>query len=74
MASPLKNDIYTELFNTNNDFRDYVEKYIFKHHVTLAEALSHYLVREYGDYILKGEQPNGCEEKRGTEYGEDKSC
>ncbi|MBP5594994.1 MAG: hypothetical protein J6Y02_06405 [Pseudobutyrivibrio sp.] len=45
-------DIYTDLFNKNNDFRNYVEKYIFKHHITLEEALKHVMVRNYGDYIL----------------------
>lgn len=45
-------DIDTEkLFNTNNDFRNYVEKYIFKHHVTLEEALKHLLVIEYALYL-----------------------
>ena len=46
-------DIYTDLFNTNKDFRNYVEKYIFKHHITIDEALRHIMVRNYGDYILE---------------------
>ena len=69
------NDICTQLWDANNkDFKDYVEKYIFKHHITIDEALKHSMVREYANYILKGEQPHGCEEKRNTEYGEDRSC
>ena len=45
-------------FNNNNDFRNYVEKYIFKHHVTLEEALKHVAVLEYALY-LKEEERNG---------------
>lgn len=46
-------DIYTELFNTNMDFRNYVEKYVIQHHITLEEALKHKMVHNYGDYILE---------------------
>ena len=46
-------DIYTDLFNKNKDFRNYVEKYIFKHHITIDEALRHRLVRDYGDYLIE---------------------
>ena len=48
-------DIDTEhMFDTNKDFRDYVEKYIFKHHITLEEALKHQMVINYALY-LKGD-------------------
>lgn len=47
-------EINTEyLYNTNNSFRNYVEKYIFKHHVTLEEALKHVMVREYANYLME---------------------
>ena len=45
------------LFNNNKDFRNYVEKYIFKHHITLEEALTHIAVIEYALY-LKEENVN----------------
>ena len=53
------NEDYVELFNTNKDFRNYVERYIFKHHVTIEEALSRMLVHEYAHYLMTGEHVNG---------------
>lgn len=47
-------DICENLYDTNNDFKNYVEKYIFKHHVTLEEALKHVMVREYAKYLMEG--------------------
>lgn len=50
-------DINTEkLYDTNKDFRNYVEKYIFKHHVTLEEALKHIAVLEYALYLKEENQ------------------
>ena len=43
-------------FNNNKDFRNYVEKYIFKHHITLEEALKHVAVMDYALYLKEEER------------------
>ena len=35
-----------ELYKSNKDFREYVDKYCRKHKCTVEEALSHELVKE----------------------------
>ena len=52
-----------QMFDKNQDFRDYVEKYIFKRHVTIAEALKHAMVRNYALY-LAGKGENYEQERR----------
>lgn len=37
-----------ELYNTNQDFREYVDRYCNKHNVTVEVALTHSLVQEVG--------------------------
>ena len=41
-----------ELYNTNTDFKSYVDKYIQKHNKTLADALTDIIVREYAEWML----------------------
>ena len=35
-----------EFYNTNQDFKEYVDRYSIKHKVTVEEALNHALVQE----------------------------
>ena len=35
-----------EFYNTNQDFRDYVDKHCRKHKCTVEEALTHAIVQE----------------------------
>lgn len=35
-----------EFYNTNKDFREYVDKYCRKHKCTVEEALTHVIVKE----------------------------
>jgi hypothetical protein len=37
-----------EAYNTNQDFKEYVDRYCNKHKVTVEEALNHALVQEVG--------------------------
>lgn len=39
---------YTALYAENEDFRQYVDKYRTKHHLSVDEALQHYLVQAAG--------------------------
>lgn len=39
-----------EFYETNKDFKDYVDKYAKKNHITPDEALAHASVREAYDY------------------------
>lgn len=41
-----------ELYRTNNDFKEYVDKYIFKHNKSLTEALTDAMVINYANYLL----------------------
>lgn len=44
----------TEMYSEYSDFKDYVDKYCRTYGISKEEALSHELVRLYGEY---------CEEK-----------
>lgn len=37
-------------YNTNPDFKDYVDKYCTKHQIGVEEALEHKLVKEVSEY------------------------
>lgn len=39
---------YTALYEHNEDFKRYVDRYCTKHRISVAEALQHYLVRMAG--------------------------
>ena len=39
---------YTALYEQNEDFKRYVDRYCTKHRVSVAEALQHYLVQAAG--------------------------
>lgn len=41
-----------ELYNTNPDFKDYVDRYCIKHNVTVDDALEHYIIKESAKYYL----------------------
>lgn len=36
---------YTALYEQNDDFKRYVDRYCVKHRISVAEALQHYLVQ-----------------------------
>ena len=39
---------YTALYEQNEDFKRYVDRYCTKHRIRVAEALQHYLVQMAG--------------------------
>lgn len=39
---------YTALYEQNEDFKRYVDRYCTKHRISVAEALQHYLVQMAG--------------------------
>ena len=39
------------LYNQDEDFKRYVDAYRQKHDLTLQEAISHYVLREYGKWL-----------------------
>lgn len=39
---------YTALYEQNEDFKRYVDRYCTKHRIRVAEALQHYLVQAAG--------------------------
>lgn len=40
-----------ELYDTNKEFREYVNRYAICNHISVEEALTHALVAEYANYI-----------------------
>ena len=46
-----------ELYQNNEDFKAYVDKYIAKENVPLQTALSHRIVKNYAEYLM--ERGNG---------------
>lgn len=51
---------YKALYTSNEDFEDYVNRYCQKHRITVDEAITHAVVRAYGDIwekaVNKGEK------------------
>lgn len=41
-----------DFYNKNADFKDYVDKYAKKTHISVDEALTHFVVREAYEYYL----------------------
>ena len=44
---------YIIAYGENKDFKEYVDKYVCQHRISVEEALKHYLVHEYYDYLLQ---------------------
>lgn len=44
----MQNIDYASLYEQNEDFKRYVDRYCTKHRVSVAEALQHYLVQAAG--------------------------
>ena len=40
-----------KLYDTNSDFKTYVDKYCLMHSISIEIALTHKLVKEYAEYI-----------------------
>lgn len=45
---------YLSLYNTNEQFKAYVDRYCQKHRITVDVAVQHKLVQEYGDILMEG--------------------
>lgn len=50
---------YEALYRDNDAFKAYVDKYAVKHRIPAKEALTHYIVKEYG----KQADGNTCSRK-----------
>lgn len=44
----MQNIDYTALYEQNEDFKRYVDRYCTKHRISVADALQHYLVQMAG--------------------------
>lgn len=42
---------YRQMYDSNTDFKAYVDKYVKQNHVPLDVALSHKMVQNYGEYL-----------------------
>ena len=62
-----------ELYETNETFREYVDKYATSREISVAEALTHKLVIQYGEDIKKNERADwtgGVSSRVGAADGE----
>ena len=59
----MQNIDYTALYEQNEDFKRYVDRYCTKHRISVAEALQHYLVQMAGR-MYKEQMDNKVEEIR----------
>lgn len=50
--------IMIDLYKTNQDFRDYVERYCKKHDISKYEAMSHKLVQGVAEYYKDLQENN----------------
>lgn len=44
---------YLSLYNTNEQFKEYVDRYCQIYRITVDVAITHKLIRNYGDYITE---------------------
>lgn len=44
------------LYETNNDFRSYIDRMCDKHHLTVDQALSTKMAANYAEYLLEREK------------------
>lgn len=42
---------YLKLYNDNENFKKYVDRYCVKHQVSVENALKHVIVKAYGDQV-----------------------
>ena len=47
---------YTALYEQNEDFKQYVDRYCTKHRISVPEALQHYLVQMAGRMYKEQEE------------------
>lgn len=47
---------YLEFYETNADFKEYLDKYCTKHNLTVAEACKHLIVRITANYYKEIEK------------------
>ena len=52
----VKFDEYEVLYQKNNDFKRYVDRYCVKHRISVEEALQHYLVQMAGRMYKEQEE------------------
>lgn len=52
----MKHIDYTALYEQNEDFNRYVDRYCTKHRISVAEALQHYLVQMAGRMYKEQEE------------------
>lgn len=45
-------ELINEMYSTNADFKQYVDKYAVSNHVTVDVALTHAEVKNYGEYLI----------------------
>lgn len=38
------------MYETDKDVKEYIDKYCYKHSLTVEEAIAHKLIKEYADY------------------------
>ena len=46
---------YIIAYGENTDFKEYVDRYVRQHKVSVEEALHHKLVHEYFEYLLQSQ-------------------
>lgn len=52
----MQNIDYTALYEQNEDFKRYVDRYCVKHRISVDEALQHYLVQAAGQIYKDQEE------------------
>lgn len=77
MAAPKVTEIEMELFyNSNDAFKNYVDRYARKHQINAKMALQHLLVKyAYLDYVEKSKKAPVTEPVKTEKiFDEDKAC
>lgn len=55
MTNDRQYQILLDYYNTNDEFKEYVDKYCIKHNKTCEEALHDKLILDYFNYLLQKE-------------------
>lgn len=74
MNKPIDIPWLTDMYEQEEDFKRYVDKYCTKHQIPVNEALSHVIVQDIASSYLNKQIMDISEIQNHIELTEDKSC
>lgn len=74
MNKPIDIPWLVDMYEQEEDFKRYVDRYCAKHHIPVEEALTHVIVQDIASYYLNKPVMDISTITKTIEITEDKSC